>query len=44
VKLIIMAGDALLDTALYDSDLDEDQALMRSLRRSATTVTMESTL
>jgi DNA replication ATP-dependent helicase Dna2 len=36
VKLIILASESLLSTALYDSDLEEEQDLLRSLRKCAT--------
>ncbi len=35
-KLIILASESLLSTALHDSDLEEDQDLLRSLRKCAT--------
>jgi superfamily I DNA and/or RNA helicase len=37
VKLIILASDSLLHTSLYDPDLEEDQALLRSLKQCAIT-------
>ncbi|MEQ1749705.1 MAG: DEAD/DEAH box helicase, partial [Prosthecobacter sp.] len=40
VKLIILASDSLLQTSLYDPDLEEDQALLRSLKQCATTVSI----
>jgi uncharacterized protein len=35
-KLIILSGGVLMDADLHDSDLDEDQSLLRSLHRFAT--------
>lgn len=37
-KLIILAGGSLLNTDLYDTDLTEEQSLLRSLSRLAHTI------
>jgi DNA replication ATP-dependent helicase Dna2 len=37
-KLIVLASDALLDVESFDTDLNEDIALLRSLRRVATRI------
>lgn len=42
VKLIILGSDALFETSLYNSDLEEEQALLRSLHRLAHHITAES--
>ena len=42
VKLIILGSTALFETSLYDSDLGEEQALLRSLHHLAHRITAES--
>lgn len=42
VKLIILGCAALFETSLYDSDLEEEQALLRSLHHRAHRITAES--